>query len=55
MFVLQRLKEPSTWAGMSMLLLAFGVPAGLAESLVQTGAALGGLAAVLLPERSTNR
>lgn len=50
--IANRLREPSTWAGVSMLMLAFGVPAGVGEALAQVGAGLAGLAAILMPERT---
>lgn len=48
--VMQRLREPSTWAGLSALALLFGVPPGTIDAV---GMLLGGAAAVgaiLLPE-----
>lgn len=46
-----RLKEPSTWAGLSALGLLFGVPPGTLDALSQVGIALAGAAAVLLSEK----
>lgn len=51
--VLQRIKEPSTWAGLAVLLAVFGVPALHVEVLgqaINALAALAGAAAVFLPE-----
>lgn len=45
-----RLKEPSTWAGLAVLLSVFGLPAGLSEAVVQIGAGLGAAAAIVLRE-----
>lgn len=52
-FVLQRLREPSTYAGLAAVAAAFGVKinAGEWSSLVGAAMALAGVAAVLLPER----
>lgn len=47
---LARLREPSTMAGLSALLMLAGVPAGLPEAATQAAAAVAGLLAVLLPE-----
>lgn len=49
--ILARLREPSTMAGLSALLLVAGVPPGVPEAAVQGVAAVAGLLAVLLPER----
>lgn len=48
--LLQRLREPSTMAGIAALAMVFGVPAGAAESVIQVVGGVAGLAAVLLPE-----
>jgi flagellar biosynthesis component FlhA len=45
-----RLREPSTMAGLSALLVLFGVPPGVPELAGQVIAGLAGLAAVFLPE-----
>lgn len=47
---LNRLREPSTMAGISVLLMMFGVPAGVPELVVNSAAGLAGAAAILLPE-----
>lgn len=47
-----RLREPSTMAGLSALALIFGAPAGLSDAAVQAAAGLAGVLAVLLPEKS---
>lgn len=48
--ILQRLREPSTRAGLVVLLGLFGVEPVLGEAIGAAVAALGGLAAVLIPE-----
>ena len=47
----ERLKEPSTLAGIAVLLQVWGVPAGVPDLAVQILTGLAGLAAVYLPER----
>lgn len=49
--VKQRIKEPSTWAGIA-LALGMGSQAWKTGDMASVGAALGGLLAVLLPEGS---
>lgn len=48
--LLNRVREPSTMAGLSALLLLAGVPPGVPEVAMQAAAAVAGIAAVLLPE-----
>lgn len=48
-YLLRRLREPSTWAGLA-LVLGVSLPAEAA----QLGATLAGLVAVLLPEGAGN-
>lgn len=50
--IYKRLKEPSSWAGASALLLLFGVPAPIIPVLGKVGAAVLAVGAVLLPEQS---
>lgn len=49
--VLSRLREPSTAAGLAVLVSLFGVPAGMGEAVAQLIAAVAAIAAVALPER----
>ena len=48
--ILNRLREPSTWAGISALGLIFGMPSGTFELLGQVIGGVAGLAAIFLPE-----
>lgn len=48
--LLNRFREPSTWAGVSVLLTLFGVPPGVPEALGQIIAGAGAVAAVLMAE-----
>lgn len=51
-FALKRLKEPSTYAGLSGLALAFGISSDLYAAASSVIAAVAGLAAVVLAERA---
>lgn len=48
--ILSRFREPSTWAGLSALLMLFGVNVEQAGAISQAGAALAGAVAVFMPE-----
>ena len=50
-FILTRLKEPSTYAGLSGLALAFGISSDLYTAASSAIAALAGLVAVVLAEK----
>lgn len=50
--ILKRLKEPSTWAGISALGLIFGLPPGTIDLVGQVIGGVAGLAAVILAEKS---
>lgn len=50
-FILTRLKEPSTYAGLSGLALAFGVSSDLYTAASSAVAAIAGLVAVVLAEK----
>lgn len=45
------MREPSTWAGLSVIAAAFGVPPGTFELVTQIGIALGGIIAVVASEK----
>lgn len=49
---LDRLKEPSSWAGLSALALAVGLSPEQGAAIAQAGAAIAGLVAVFLKERT---
>ena len=51
-FFIARLKEPSTWQGISAILTAAGVyiAPDLWQAIVGVGVAVGGLLAVVIPE-----
>ena len=48
---LQRLKEPSTWAGIAALGVLVGLPTGTVEALGQVVGGVAALAAIFLPEK----
>lgn len=50
-FIINRLKEPSTWAGLSALGVLFGVPPGTLDLIAQVGIGAGGLLAIALKDR----
>ncbi len=49
--LLTRFREPSTWAGVSVLLTLFGVPPGVPDALGQLVAGAAALAAVVVREK----
>ncbi len=51
---LDRLKEPSTWAGIAVLLAMGGVvvPVGAVEVMAQLSAAVAALAAIIVREKA---
>ena len=51
-FIITRMKEPSTWAGLSALGVMFGLPHGTVEALGQVLGGVAALAAIALPEGS---
>jgi len=48
--IINRLREPSTWAGVSIIAAMFGVPPGTVDLIGQVVAGVAGLAAIVLPE-----
>lgn len=49
--LLNRLRQPSTWAGVAALGLLFGLPPGTVEMSGQVVGGLAGLAAIFLNEK----
>lgn len=51
-YLLERLKEPSTWRGITLLLTALGVPLapGVADLVISAGLAVTGLIGALTPD-----
>ena len=50
-YILNRLKEPSTWAGFAGLFMAFGIAQPVYAALSAVGVAVAGLAAVLMADK----
>lgn len=48
--LLNRLREPSTWAGISILAALFGIPPGTIDLVAQVVGGVAALAAMALPE-----
>jgi hypothetical protein len=48
--LIQRLREPSTWAGIAALGLIFGLPHGTIEAVGQIIGGAAALGAIFLPE-----
>lgn len=49
--IIYRLREPSTWAGLSALGLVFGLPPGTVDLVGQVISGVAGLVAVVLVEK----
>ena len=53
--LVERMKEPSSWAGIAVLINVLapviGIPPGLGELVANAGAAMAALAAVLMAEK----
>lgn len=49
--ILERIKEPSTWAGLSVLGVVFGLPPGTIDLVGQIVGGVAGLAAIYIRER----
>jgi len=52
-YVLERLKEPSTWRGITLLLTAIGVPLapGVSDAIISLGLAVAGLIGVVTKDK----
>lgn len=48
--IVNRLREPSTWAGLSALGLIFGLPPGTVDAIGQILGGVAAIAAIALPE-----
>ena len=51
-FIINRMKEPSTWAGIAALGVLFGLPEGTVQALGQVVGGVAALAAIVLPEKT---
>lgn len=52
-YILARVREPSTWRGIILLLTAIGVPVApqMAEAIVTAGLGVAGLVGVISPDK----
>ena len=52
-YLLERMREPSTWRGVIMLLTAIGVPVApaMADAIISVGLAVAGLIGVATPDK----
>jgi hypothetical protein len=52
-YILERMSEPSTWRGLTLLLTALGIPLapGLADAIVAAGLGVAGLIGALAPDK----
>ncbi len=51
-FIINRIKEPSTWVAISAIAALFGAPGGSVDAVHQIVAGAAALLGVLLPEKS---
>ena len=51
-YVLARMREPSTWAGLSALGVVFGIPPGTLDLVAQVGVGIAGLVAIALKDKA---
>lgn len=53
-YILERLKEPSTWRGIVLLLTAAGVPMapGVADLVIAVGLAVAGMIGTVMPDKA---
>lgn len=51
-YIFERLKEPSTWRGITLLLTALGIPLapGVADLIISAGLAVTGLIGAVTPD-----
>lgn len=52
-FILNRVKEPSTWAAISAIGVLFGLPAGTVDGLSQIVGGIAALVGIFMPEGAT--
>jgi hypothetical protein len=52
--LLNRIKEPSTWAGITAFGVLFGLPPGTMDAVGMLVTGIGAVAAILLPEGAGN-
>lgn len=54
-YMLERMREPSTWRGLTLLLTALGVPLapGVSDAIIAIGLGIAGLIGAVVPDRKT--
>lgn len=52
-YFLERMKEPSTWRGLTLLLTAVGIPMapGVSDAVIAVGLAIAGLIGAVMPDK----
>ena len=52
-YILERMKEPSTWRGLTLLLTALGIPLapGVSDAIIAAGLGIAGLIGALTPDK----
>ena len=52
-YILARMKEPSTWRGLTLLLTALGIPLapGVSDAIIAAGLGIAGLIGALTPDK----
>ena len=52
-YVLERMKEPSTWRGLTLLLTALGIPLapGVSDAIIAAGLGIAGLIGAQTPDK----
>lgn len=54
-YLLDRMREPSSWRGLTLLLTALGVPLapGVSDAIIAIGLGIAGLIGAVVPDRKT--
>ena len=52
-YVLNRIKEPSTWTAIGAIAVLFGIPAGTIDAVHMIAGGVAALVGILLPEAKT--
>lgn len=52
-YLFERLREPSTWRGITLLMTALGIPLapGVSDAIIAAGLAIAGLIGAVMPDR----
>lgn len=52
-YIINRIKEPSTWTALGAIAVLFGVPAGTVDAVHMIAGGVAALLGVLLPEKAS--